>query len=58
MYDPRHICLDQGGWQCLQTTIGVINMVSEHFIEAANSTSINAPYGTEAAVTHLNKYYD
>lgn len=23
----------------------VINMISEHFIEAANSTSINAPYG-------------
>lgn len=23
----------------------MINMVSEHFIEAANATSINAPYG-------------
>jgi len=30
--------------------LGVINMVSEHFIEAANSTSINAPYGIEAAL--------
>jgi hypothetical protein len=25
---------------------GVVNMISEHFIEAANSTSINAPYGS------------
>jgi flavin reductase (DIM6/NTAB) family NADH-FMN oxidoreductase RutF len=24
----------------------VINMISEHFVEAANATSINAPYGT------------
>ena len=25
--------------------LGVINIISEHFVEAANSTSINAPYG-------------
>ncbi|KAI9760475.1 MAG: Guanine nucleotide-binding protein alpha-2 subunit [Chaenotheca gracillima] len=32
----------------------VINMISEHFIEAANATSINAPYGTsEWALTGL-----
>ncbi len=32
----------------------VINMVSEHFIEAANATSINAPYGvSEWALTGL-----
>jgi flavin reductase (DIM6/NTAB) family NADH-FMN oxidoreductase RutF len=28
-----------------ETNECVINMISEHFIEAANSTSINAPYG-------------
>jgi flavin reductase (DIM6/NTAB) family NADH-FMN oxidoreductase RutF len=27
------------------THLGVINIISEHFIEAANATSINAPYG-------------
>ncbi len=33
----------------------VINMVSEHFIEAANATSINAPYGiSEWALTGLH----
>ena len=32
----------------------VINIVSEHFIEAANATSINAPYGiSEWALTGL-----
>lgn len=32
----------------------VINMVSEHFIEAANATSIDAPYGiSEWALTGL-----
>ncbi|KAI9849104.1 MAG: hypothetical protein M1837_005334 [Sclerophora amabilis] len=32
----------------------VINIISEHFIEAANATSINAPYGTsEWALTGL-----
>jgi flavin reductase (DIM6/NTAB) family NADH-FMN oxidoreductase RutF len=25
--------------------VGVINMISEHFVEAANASSINAPYG-------------
>lgn len=33
----------------------VINMVSEHFVEAANATSINAPYGiSEWALTGLH----
>jgi flavin reductase (DIM6/NTAB) family NADH-FMN oxidoreductase RutF len=33
----------------------VINIISEHFIEAANSTSINAPYGeSEWALSGLN----
>ena len=32
----------------------VINMISEHFVEAANSTSINAPYGvSEWAISGL-----
>jgi flavin reductase (DIM6/NTAB) family NADH-FMN oxidoreductase RutF len=32
----------------------VINMISEHFIEAANATSINAPYGvSEWAISGL-----
>lgn len=32
----------------------VINMISEHYVEAANSTSINAPYGqSEWAVSGL-----
>jgi len=39
-------------------TIGVINMVSEHFIEAANSTSINAPYGIETTLARLNTTHD
>ena len=35
--------------------IGTINIVSEHFIEAANATSINAPYGvSEWALTGLH----
>lgn len=33
----------------------VINMISEHFVEAANATSINAPYGiSEWALTGLH----
>lgn len=33
----------------------VINIISEHFIEAANATSINAPYGiSEWALTGLH----
>lgn len=28
-----------------ETGEGVINIISEHFVEAANATSINAPYG-------------
>ncbi|PSR75282.1 hypothetical protein BD289DRAFT_447860 [Coniella lustricola] len=36
-----------------------INIISEHFIEAANSTSINAPYGvSEWAVSGLTPAYD
>jgi flavin reductase (DIM6/NTAB) family NADH-FMN oxidoreductase RutF len=32
----------------------VINMISEHFVEAANFTSINAPYGvSEWAISGL-----
>lgn len=35
---------------------GVINIISEHFIEAANATSINAPYGvSEWDVSGLHK---
>ncbi|CAK7263009.1 hypothetical protein SEPCBS119000_000265 [Sporothrix epigloea] len=34
----------------------VLNIISEHFIEAANSTSVNAPYGTsEWALSGLHK---
>lgn len=33
------------GWGSLADGTGVLNVISEHFIEAANSTSINAPYG-------------
>ncbi|EFX03204.1 flavoprotein oxygenase [Grosmannia clavigera kw1407] len=34
----------------------VLNIVSEHFIEAANATSVNAPYGvSEWALTGLHK---
>jgi flavin reductase (DIM6/NTAB) family NADH-FMN oxidoreductase RutF len=29
----------------------VINIISEHYVEAANSTSVNAPYGTSEWVT-------
>lgn len=37
----------------------VINVISEHYVEAANSTSINAPYGTsEWAVSGLTPAYD
>lgn len=36
-----------------------INIISEHFIEAANSTSINAPFGSsEWAVSGLTPAYD
>ena len=39
----------------IDTNECVINMVSEHFVEAANATSINAPYGTsEWALTGLH----
>jgi flavin reductase (DIM6/NTAB) family NADH-FMN oxidoreductase RutF len=30
----------------LESREAVINIISEHFVEAANSTSVNAPYGT------------
>lgn len=34
----------------------VLNIISEHFIEAANATSVNAPYGTsEWALSGLHK---
>jgi flavin reductase (DIM6/NTAB) family NADH-FMN oxidoreductase RutF len=37
----------------------VINVISEHFIEAANSTSVNAPYGvSEWDVSGLTPLYD
>jgi flavin reductase (DIM6/NTAB) family NADH-FMN oxidoreductase RutF len=37
----------------------VINIVSEHFVEAANSTSVNAPYGvSEWDVSGLTPVYD
>ncbi|KAH7324825.1 FMN-binding split barrel [Stachybotrys elegans] len=37
----------------------VINIISEHYIEAANSTSINAPYGvSEWEVSGLTPEYD
>ncbi len=37
----------------------VINIISEGFIEAANSTSVNAPYGvTEWVVSGLTPAYD
>ncbi|KUI54414.1 hypothetical protein VP1G_01763 [Cytospora mali] len=36
-----------------------INIISEHFIEAANSTSINAPYGvSEWTISGLTPAYD
>ncbi|KAL2282573.1 hypothetical protein FJTKL_10438 [Diaporthe vaccinii] len=36
-----------------------VNIISEHFVEAANSTSVNAPYGTsEWAVSGLTPAYD
>jgi flavin reductase (DIM6/NTAB) family NADH-FMN oxidoreductase RutF len=35
--------------------VGTINIISEHFVEAANATSINAPYGvSEWALTGLH----
>ena len=38
----------------IQSLSGVINIISEHFLEAANATSINAPYGvSEWALTGL-----
>ncbi len=37
----------------------VINIISEEFVEAANSTSVNAPYGvSEWAVSGLTPVYD
>lgn len=37
----------------------VINVISEHFVEAANATSVNAPYGaSEWAVSGLTPAYD
>lgn len=37
----------------------VINIISEHFVEAANATSINAPYGaSEWAVSGLTPAHD
>ncbi|PNS17854.1 hypothetical protein CAC42_3 [Sphaceloma murrayae] len=39
----------------LETKECVINIISEHFLEAANATAINTPYGTsEWAVTGLH----
>lgn len=39
----------------LETGECVLNIVSEHFIEAANATSVNAPYGvSEWALTGLH----
>jgi len=39
----------------LETGECVINIISEHFVEAANATAINTPYGTsEWAVTGLH----
>ena len=39
----------------LDTKECVINVISEHFIEAANATSINAPYGvSEWAISGLH----
>lgn len=36
-----------------------VNIISEHFVEAANSTSVNAPYGaSEWAVSGLTPAYD
>lgn len=36
-----------------------INIISEHFLEAANSTSVNAPYGSsEWAISGLTPGYD
>ncbi|KFA81169.1 hypothetical protein S40288_00962 [Stachybotrys chartarum IBT 40288] len=43
----------------LDTKECVINIISEHFIEAANSTSVNAPYGSsEWEVSGLTPAYD
>ncbi|RSL75481.1 hypothetical protein CEP51_010825 [Fusarium floridanum] len=37
----------------------VINIISEHFVEAANSTSVNAPYGiSEWEISGLTPLYD
>jgi flavin reductase (DIM6/NTAB) family NADH-FMN oxidoreductase RutF len=39
----------------LTSWTGTINIISEHFIEAANATSINSPYGiSEWALTGLH----
>ncbi|KAK3322610.1 hypothetical protein B0H66DRAFT_554817 [Apodospora peruviana] len=43
----------------VETNECVINVISEHFVEAANSTSINAPYGTsEWDISGLTPVYD
>ncbi|KAB5516947.1 flavo protein oxygenase [Coniochaeta sp. 2T2.1] len=37
----------------------VVNIISEHFVEAANATSVNAPYGvSEWGVSGLTPVYD
>jgi flavin reductase (DIM6/NTAB) family NADH-FMN oxidoreductase RutF len=52
-----------GGWhQAKDTLVNLrdtqeccVNIISEHFVEAANSTSIDAPYGTsEWAIAGLH----
>ncbi|KAH8742481.1 hypothetical protein F5883DRAFT_530745, partial [Diaporthe sp. PMI_573] len=43
----------------VETRECTVNIISEHFAEAANSTSINAPYGaSEWAVSGLTPSYD
>lgn len=53
-HDPPVFCIGYAGSMekakdslknLVETGECVINMISEHFLEAANSTSINAPYG-------------
>ena len=43
MYATLFIYMDVLMLICIKK--GVLNIISEHFVEAANSTSINAPYG-------------
>ncbi|KAB5523003.1 hypothetical protein GE09DRAFT_1178461 [Coniochaeta sp. 2T2.1] len=43
----------------VETDECVINIISEHFVEAANATSVNAPYGvSEWDVSGLTPVYD